>query len=343
MRKQIALLLLSAVLAGCDNGGAADEQRLLESARASGCAVVPAASDWEYLGNAFGPGQEGEFDRYLWGGFGGSAIRFGDEILLYYQGAAGYSDEQESVSFRAIGLATSPDGTRFRKDPASPILEWVPQLGEEEGVASVAVGAAPQGEILAFYGANTRSGPTTVNADGRWATSVDGRHFTDHGIALDHADPAVFGWGDELFPVIAFYHGDNWFVYYLPNGRLSGRLGIARGSTPSALTDTAGVSANGKPVTAWGMQSAVQLCGDVYALFLNDVAAKTLSVRLTDLREPGLASDALQTYRFPATDAQPEFIQGAVLLDRDAGYWYLYYRTGDQSRYDIRRAPYVMW
>jgi hypothetical protein len=305
------------------------------------CAVVPQQDDWDYVGTAFEPGREGEFDHLLWGGFGGAPIHHGDEVLFYYQGAEGYSDEQESVRFRSIGLATSVDGTTFAKDPASPVLEWRPSEGEEEGAASVGVGLGPDGDIVAFYGANTQEGPTTVNADGRWATSEDGRTFTDRGIALDHRDRRIPGWGDELFPVIAFFHDESWYVYYLPNGRPRGQLGVAWGPSPDALSDHAPVRSAGKQVLAWGMQSAVRLCGDRHALFLNRVREKTMTVHLLDTTAPDELSDPVAVYRFPATGEIPEFIQGAVLLDREAGSWYLYYRTGDRSRYDVRRAPLV--
>lgn len=343
--KLMATLLFAAVLSGSGELGwrHAAAQRLLDSAQNPGCAVIPAGGDWEYVGTAFGPGREGEFDRYLWGGFGGSAIRFGGEVMLYYQGAYDYSEVQQSVTYRSIGLATSSDGVSFRKDPASPVLEWTPQMGEEEGVTSVAVALHPDGRMIAFYGANTRIGPISVNADGRWASSVDGRVFVDRGVALDHADPDIFGSGDELFPVAATYHRSVWYLHYIPNGERSGDLGVAWGTSPDALHDTAAVQIGGEAVRAWGMQSVIQLCDDTFALFLNDVRSRTMSVRVTDLRAPSLASEPLETYRFEATESRPEFVQGAVLLDREAGYWYLFYRSGERSRYDIRRADYRTW
>jgi hypothetical protein len=306
------------------------------------CIDIPQAHDWEYVGTAFESGIEGEFDRYLWGGFGGSTIRLDDEILLYYQGARGFSEVQQSVIFRSIGLAVSADGTTFTKDTVSPVLEWTPKAGEEEGAASVAVAVGPGGEIVAFYGANTMSGATTVNADGRWATSADGRDFTDRGIVLDHGDRDVFGSGDELFPVIALFHGQTWYVYYLPNGEIRGRLGVAFGRSPDALDENASVRMGKRQVLAWGMASAAQLCGDIYALFLNDVESKTMTVHLVDLNNPEALSDPVATYRFSPTDRMPGFSQGAVHLDRETGYWYLYYRVDDASRYAVRRAPLVM-
>jgi hypothetical protein len=306
------------------------------------CPFIPEPGDWEHVGTALLPGGEGEFDRFLWGGFGGSAVRLGEEILLYYQGAEAFAAELGTIAARSIGLAVSRDGVRFAKDPASPVLEWMPTGSAEEGAASVAVAAAPDGGLVAFYGANVHETSTTINADGRWATSDDGRTFTDRGIALDHTDPTLPGYGDEVFPVIAFHHDGSWYVYYLPNERPRGQLGVAWGSAPDELTSRARVRSGGRGVHAWGMQSAVHLCDDTYALFLNRVKRKNLTVRLVDVSRPDELGEPLATYRFrEESDDVPEMRQGTVLLDREAGYWYLYYRAGESTRYDVRRAPLV--
>ena len=46
------------------------------------------------------------------------------------------------------------------------------------------------------------------------ATSTDGLAFTDQGYVLAWDDPAVWGYGDELFPLGVFADGDEWAVYY---------------------------------------------------------------------------------------------------------------------------------
>jgi hypothetical protein len=327
-----------ATTSGSEMSGGPDSTGVVD-----GCAVIPQPEEWEWLAEGWEAGAEGDFDLYLWGGFGGSAVLHDDEILFFYQGAEGWSDVEESVTYRAIGLATAAEPASFIKDPASPVIEWRPNDAEEEGAASVAVGVDPDGMIVAFYGANTQVGPMQVNADGRWATSEDGRSFMDIGVALDHGDAALFGSGDELFPVIAFFHGDTWYVYYLPNGSPRAReLGVAWGPTPDALDDSAGVQARGSAVTAWGMQSAVALCEDSYALFLNDTTISTMTARTVEFGEPAVASDVVATYGFEAEGTIPAFGQGAVLLDRAAEIWYLVYRVDDASRYDIRTAALVV-
>lgn len=305
-----------------------------------GCASIPDLDDWIPAGHALDRGAEGDFDRILWGGFAGAAVILGTQTLLYYQGSTGYSSYQESVTHRSVGLAVSADGLDFRKHASNPVLQWLPTMGEEEGAASIGIAKDPDGgELVAFYGANTRSGDTSVTADARWATSVDGRSFIDQGIALDHRDPDLFGARDEIFPVIALNHGGNWFVYYIPNGSMQkGQLGVAWGTRPDALTNNAGVTAHGARVQVWGMQSAVHLCGDIYAFFLNDVREKMMTVYLADLQSPDRFSQPVAQYDFPATNTAPDFLHGIVLLNREGGAWHMYYRTTDSTGYRILRS-----
>jgi hypothetical protein len=263
--------------------------------------------------------------------------------LFYYQGALDYSDYQESVSYRSIGLAvTSNDEIKFSKVAENPVLAWTPNNGEEEGVASVAAATHPSGNIYAFYGANTQSGEKTVSADARWASSHDGRKFIDRGIAIDHRDRNVFGHGDELFPVAAIHHSNNWFVYYIPNGTMqTGRLGVAWGSDADALDKNGGVDSGSGPIRVWGMQSVISLCGNKVALFLSNIRAKSITVHIGDLGQPTIVSQPVETYRFRAPAGASEIRNVTFLLDRDSGYWYMLSRNN--SRYDIHRALYKEW
>jgi hypothetical protein len=59
-------------------------------------------------------------------------------------------------------------------------------------------------------------------------------------VVLDHSNRAVWGWGDELFPVIGFHDNGRWFTYYIPNGvPQRGQLGVAWGNSRDNLTNTA--------------------------------------------------------------------------------------------------------
>ncbi|HEY3475833.1 MAG TPA: hypothetical protein VGK56_14580, partial [Anaerolineales bacterium] len=76
---------------------------------------IPTLEDWEADSFAFSHGSEGEWDYYLWGGFANSLIKRGDTYYLYYQGSPSYDDQCNSVSQRAIGVATSTDGIHWVK------------------------------------------------------------------------------------------------------------------------------------------------------------------------------------------------------------------------------------
>ncbi|MGH2538521.1 MAG: hypothetical protein ACRDHL_14115 [Candidatus Promineifilaceae bacterium] len=300
--------------------------------RRSSQTPIPAELDWADHGPIFAAGEPGDWDRYLFGGFTTSAVRRNGTTYLYYQGASGYREgADETVTFRAIGLATSSDGLHFVKAAANPVLTWTPTDGEEEGAASGAVTLDSRGVFWLFYGANTAYSQTQVNADGRLARSADGLDFADLGVVLSHQDETIWGSGDELFPILALYDGGRWIVYYLPNGGLRGRnLGVAWGAQPDALTHSAGVRSGLGAVSAWGAAGAAEIGPDEYAIFLNDVGRRRMEVRLMTLDAPHRLSRPVASYAFDNAT------QGTVLLDRPGRAWYLYYRT--EGGYGVRLA-----
>lgn len=247
MRRLLLILILSLSLAGCALSA--------QTAQSGASLSIPAHSDWTDYGVIFEAGALGEWDYQLWGAFTGTAVKKDGTTYLYYQGARGYRTAfDETVTWRAIGLATSPDGINFTKSRANPVVTWFPNNEGEEGPTSGAATLDEGGDIVLYYGANTAVSKTSVNADGRLATSADGLNFTDRGIALDHRDGSVWGSGDELFPIIAFHDAGRWFVYYLPNGTPQSRkLGVAWGDDRAELTNSSGVSSGLSRIRAWGM------------------------------------------------------------------------------------------
>jgi hypothetical protein len=296
---------------------------------------VPAQSDWVDYGAILTQGEEGEWDHYLYGGFTSTVVKKDGTFYLYYQGASDYrSAFDETVLWRAIGVATSPDGINFTKYNQNPIVTWFPSNEGEEGAVSGGVTLGEDGEFVLYYGANTARSSTIVNADGRLATSQDGLKFTDRGVVLDHTDRNVWGFGDELFPIMGLHDQGQWLVYYIPNGTLQrGKLGLAKGDHPDQLIDSSGVRSGMKGISVWGTAGYAKVGEEVYALFLNNVRENKIEVRLMYLPVPNQLSPPVLTYQFD------EVRQATVWLDEDRRTWFMFYRG--EGQYGVKQAPMV--
>ena len=295
---------------------------------------IPAQSEWVDQGIILEAGAEGEWDYYLWGGFAFSVIKKDGTYYLYYQGSSDYRTEyDETVLWRAIGVATSTDAIHFTKYAGSPILTWFPNEYGEEGAVSSGITLGEQGETILFYGANTQASSTTISADARVASSLDGFNFTDLGIALNREDRSVWGSGDELFPVTAIHDSGKWIVYYIPNGTSEGGLlGVAYGDQYNELTRSSVVRGNSEPISVWGTAGNIRLDSDIYALILNNVRERRTEVRLVSLQNPNRVSEPVAIYQFD------EVQQAVILLDEEKETWFMYYRTHNNS-YGVKLAP----
>lgn len=295
---------------------------------------IPAQEDWVDQGIILEAGAQGEWDLYLWGGFAFSVIKKDGTYYLYYQGSSDYRTEyDETVLWRAIGVATSTDGIHFTKYEGNPILTWFPNQYGEEGAVSSGVTLGEQGETILFYGANTQESPITVNADVRVASSVDGFNFSDLGIALNRKDRSVWGSGDELFAVTAIYDSGKWIIYYIPNGTTeSGQLGVAYGNQFNAVDHSSVVISNNNPISVWGTAGHVKLDSNTYALILNNVRERRTEVRLMFMQMPNILGDPVAVYQFD------EVQQAALLLDEENETWFMYYRTHENS-YGVKLTP----
>jgi hypothetical protein len=295
---------------------------------------IPAQSDWVDYGIILEAGAEGDWDLYLWGGFAFSVIKKTDTYYLYYQGSSDYRTEfDETVLWRAIGVATSQDGIHFTKYESNPILTWLPTQNGEEGAVSSGVTLGEQGETILFYGANTQEIPSVVHADVRVAASPDGFAFTDLGVVLDRTDRSIWGSGDELFAVDAIHESGHWIVYYIPNGSpQSGKLGVAYGNQYDALNRTSMVTSGGDAISVWGTASHVRLDQETYAIILNNVREGRTEVRLLSIQTPSVLSEPVMVYQFD------EVRQAVLLLDEEFETWFMYYRTSANS-YGVKLAP----
>ena len=295
---------------------------------------IPSQSDWVDYGIILEAGEEGDWDYYLWGGFSFSVIKSDEIYYLYYQGSSDYRTEfDETVLWRAIGVATSNDGIHFSKYESNPVITWFPNHYGEEGAVASGVTQSELGETVLFYSANTQESDVTVNADVRVAFSSGGLNFYDQGIVLNWDDQSVWGSGDELFSVDAIYDSDQWIVYYIPNGTPeSGMLGVAYGDRYNELTQSSVVMSNNQPVSVWGTAGHVKLDSDTYALVLNNVREQRTEIRQVSLESPNVLSEPVAVYQFD------EVQQANLMLDTENEIWFMYYRTNENS-YGVKLAP----
>jgi hypothetical protein len=299
--------------------------------------ALPQQGDWTDHGQILQSGAEGDWDLYLWGGFASSIVKKDGKYYLYYQGSNGYDEVEDTVKYRAIGVATSDDGIHFTKHPSNPVLTWFPQNQLEEGAVSSAASLSAQGEVILYYGANTSLSSSLVNADGRLAVSKDGINFNDTGKVLDHNNRSVWGNGDELFPVIGFSDQERWFVYYIPNGvPQSGMLGVAWGNRRDRLENSSAVLSGGNNIAVWGPGGFAEIGHGAYALFTSNIRAPggaTVEVRTLTVDKPNILSEPVAKYRFE------DVSNATVLLDMDRMTWFMYYRSSDHQGYGVKTAP----
>jgi hypothetical protein len=298
--------------------------------------TIPGQADWVDCGRIFSAGTEGEWDLYLWGGFATTVIKKDGIFYLYYQGANGYDDNEGTVTYRAIGVATSTDGINFTKYAGNPVLTWFPNDNLEEGAVSGGAFLDENGDITIYYGANRWIGGSQVNADGRLATSSDGFTFTDLGVVLNHSNSSVWGFGDELFPIIGFEDNGRWFTYYIPNGVMQqGRLGAAWGNGSTNLPNSSAARSGNSGILAWGAGSYAKVDSDLYALFINnirDANGPTLTAYTVALNNPASLSAPIQSYQFD------DAVQGIVFLDEEKDTWFMYYRHSNLESYGAKVA-----
>jgi hypothetical protein len=301
---------------------------------------IPDQSDWTDRGVVLTAGPVGSWDTRLFGArTPATVIRKGGIYFLYYIGADGTRSDT-GPSHRALGVATSSDGINFTKYAGNPVLTFLPNNDEEEGI-QCATALLYDGTIYLYYGAliDINYPSEFVNEDVRLATSTNGYSFIDQGIVLDHSDRSVWGYGDELYPVAAFKCGDTWNLYYTVKSAAAGwhnDLGRAWGSSSTNLSNSEAVLTSGSYVIDGSGPAFIS--ADQIALFVTrDYAKFEMEVRTASTGFPGSLSAPVETYSFDDVG------NNAVFLDEDTNTWFLYYlyRDGDQDEIRVKTAPVV--
>ena len=297
--------------------------------------LIPKPGDWVDYGHILEAGAEGEWD-FLWAdATPGSIVKKDGTYYFYFIAADGYTSIEGEPRHRAIGVATSQDGVHYTKYPGNPILTHSPFNGEEEGANSAGITLDESGNFVMYYGGAVGENEI-IRSDGRLAISADGYHFTDASRVIDHRNPFVYGFGDEIFPMATFQRQGVWYVYYLPNGGINERtLGMAWGERPDRLFRSIGVLKDGgasEPIGVWG--NVIWLAEDRIALFIQRLwwPDTFIEVRIASPKAPQRLSASVARYDIP------NLKRGAVYLDRERRTWFMIYNDFDRF-WDLKLAP----
>lgn len=302
--------------------------------------AIPGQSDWTERGVVLRSGPSGSWDARVYGQISPCTVVKKDGVFyLYYVGASGNRGTDGGPKNRALGIATSTDGIHFTKYSGNPIITHQPSGNAEEGVFSAGATAGNDDRVLLYYGAIWAENASTeeVHCHVALAGSGDGKSFKDYGYILSWNDPSVWGYGDEIFPLGAYYADGRYNVYYGAKGRMGAwKLGVATGSYEERLTHSRAVLTEGQIV---GGCDPVFICENRIALFVvHDFEENYIEVRTADVVTPERLSDPVETYRmFP-----PRYRHTAVYLDRDQKKWFMYQatdRASDGNHIVAKTAP----
>jgi hypothetical protein len=294
--------------------------------------AVPAEADWIDYGPLLATGPKGAWDDGIGMAPPMSTIVQRDGVFyLYYVGFDGVRALDGGERHRSVGVATSADGIHFTKYEGNPIITYRPSNNEEEAAGGVAATVADDGTILLYWGASDAGSPTSLSVDSdiRLSTSSDGFTFADQGDIIEHGNPAVWGYGDELFPLGVYEHGGTWRLYYIAKGLFGifWDIGVAWGGDPKVLPQTRCAITREGGTNIFGGGSIAELAPDTYALFLvRNNPAPYMEVRTFAPQTPHLLSQPAATYNFA------NFWSASVTLDKARRTWLMY--TLDSSASD---------
>lgn len=262
--------------------------------KTGGVVDIPEDTDWTDQGVVISPGGSGSWDVRLTGALSPcTVVKKGDTYFLYYIGADGDRSDG-GPRHRALGVAYGTDGINFTKYAGNPILTFLPNNGDEEGIFSAGAFLDTNDEIVLYYSALTEDSPTTVVSDGRLAVSSNGLDFSDQGMVLSHSDSGVWGYGDELFPVGAFREGSTYYVYYIAKGYSAyWDVALAQGSSRSNIDgDTQKVLDAGSDWFKSGCPMRLSATKIVVSLCRNALTEQ----RTADISSPQTLSSPVETY-----------------------------------------------
>ena len=295
--------------------------------------VIPTESDWNNQGAVLKAGNSESWDVRLTGMLSPCfMVKKDDTFFLYYIGSdgdRGAPHNDGGPRHRKLGVATSTDGINFVKYSGNPIIEFSPNDNEEEGIFSAGGFLDENGDVILYYGAmDSGSNPKSTQVDGdiRLAISKNGYDFKDIKDVVSHSDSSIWGYGDEIFPIGAFYADDTYHVYYTLGGTYIRSMGMVSGPTKTDLGDSKKVLSLKDRVD--GGCNPIFIRNDKIAMFIAmdkwDTGCSTsyIEVRTADIPNPSKLSEPIETYNFGTHDI-------VVYYNYNSNTWFMYYLDGN--------------
>ena len=303
---------------------------------------IPKQPDWTGHGVVIKSGKSGSWDARLYGQVSPcTVVKKNGVFYLYYVGANGNRPTDGGPKDRALGVATSRDGIHFTKYSGNPIVTHQPAKNVEEGVFSAGGMIDKNGDLLLYYGAIWAENTSTeeVHCHVALAQSRDAKSFKDYGYVLSWNDRSVWGYGDEIFPLGAYYANGKYNVYYVAKGNVGAwKLGVAMGTSKDKLTNTRAALTKRQII---GGCDPIFIGGHKIALFIVcDFDKNYIEVRTANVNSPEKLSDPVEKYHMFG----PRYRHTVVYLDRQKKKWFMYQATDrakDGNQIVVRTAPMI--
>jgi hypothetical protein len=301
--------------------------------------LIPDRNDWsapkEIIGVQLGP--PGAWDDFNPGAITPCTIvKLSATYYLYYIGSDGMRDHDNGPAHRKLGLATSTNGIDFTKYNGNPILSWSPSSNDEEGIFG-AKAVMVDGKIYLYINTTSAENDFTdqVWADIHLVTSTDGKKFSKPILVLDHRNPDVIGYGDELGPTGILHNNGKWSLYYYAKGLgvSSWGLCLATGDSPISFVTTKSLIDE---------NAFFGSGGDVHYVSSSKIAMffqrRHNWGRIDVYTAPADHPDMLTRARSWEDFANEEGV--TVFMDKQKGKWFMYNRSiAEDNKMFVRIAP----
>ena len=280
---------------------------------------IPDESDWTDRGTILNRGNDGQWDRYLFGMMTPCALvqKNGTYFLYYIGGDSTDGAADNDARNRKLGVATSTDLLNWAKSPSNPIWDWRPTPNWEEGISSCTA-TVDGNEIVMYYNALVHSGGARVNSSIRVMTSTDGVSFSNDAELIGY-NSGCAGCGDEIWPTSVIRSGSTWYVYY--SGNLW-NLYLATLSSRSTLVKTELALDLGDQIIS-GMAVPLDVNNlVVFTPYQTFGAPWTTAVRTTTFANPSVLSSEVTRYEINSVGSHQSYY-----FDNLTNQWLMFYQT----------------